>query len=232
MCIRDSDSLEVARERGLPDEWIAKIAATGAVHRRVIAVSQSVEVEGSSSALMVGDVLLEVEGAIPANFRELEARFQNEKVNVTVLRDGEVQNLEIATIQYDGGGTHRAVLWAGSLIQEPHFELSFQRGNNTKGVFISNTLSGSPSIKDRLYRNRFITAVDGVAINSLDDFVTQISSKEPTDSINLTVIAMNGYRSVVSVQPEYNFWPTVEISYDGNKWQRKSLSSDKVAAAE
>lgn len=226
------DSLEVARERGLPDEWIAKIAATGAVHRRVIAVSQSVEVEGSSSALMVGDVLLEVEGAIPANFRELEARFQNEKVNVTVLRDGEVQNLEIATIQYDGGGTHRAVLWAGSLIQEPHFELSFQRGNNTKGVFISNTLSGSPSIKDRLYRNRFITAVDGVAINSLDDFVTQISSKEPTDSINLTVIAMNGYRSVVSVQPEYNFWPTVEISYDGNKWQRKSLSSDKVAAAE
>ena len=49
------DSLDVARERGLPDEWIARIAASGAVHRRVLAVTQAV---GPSESLRVGDVCL------------------------------------------------------------------------------------------------------------------------------------------------------------------------------
>ena len=226
------NSLDIARERGLPDEWIAKIAAAGAVHRRVMTVSQSVGSAEPSSSLLVGDVLLEVDGAIPANFRDLEARFQNQTVDVTVLRDGIVENVSIPTIEYDKAGTKRAVVWAGSLIQEPHFELAYQRGNYTDGVFISSTLAGSPSIQDRLYRNRFITEVDGVSVKTLDDFVREISAKEPTDSVNLTVIAMNGYRSVVSVQPEYNFWPTVEVLYDGEKWSRKTLSPDQVAAAE
>ncbi len=226
------NSLDIARERGLPDEWIAKIAAAGAVHRRVMTVSQSVGQSDPSGMLLVGDVLLEVDGEIPGNFRDLEARFQQESVEVTILRDGSVINLQVPTIEYNEAGTKRAIQWAGSLIQEPHFELAYQRGNYTRGVFIAGTLRGSPSIQDNLYRNRFITEVDGVAISSLDDFVTEISSKEPTDSVNLTVVAMNGYRSVVSVQPEYNFWPTVEITFDGNEWQRKTLSPDQVAVVE
>ena len=92
-------SLEIARERGLPHEWIAKIAAAGAVHRRVMTVTQSVgQVDG---ALVVGDVLLEVNGAIAANFRDLEARFQKDKVMVTLLRDGEVIDVEVPTIEFD-----------------------------------------------------------------------------------------------------------------------------------
>ncbi len=226
------NSLDVARERGLPDEWIAKIAAAGAVHRRVLTVTQSVGSDDSSKSLLVGDVLLEVDGTIPATFRELEARFQKPTVDVTVLRNGVVENIALPTIEYDETGTKRAIVWAGSLIQEAHFELAYQRGNYTDGVFISSTLAGSPSIKDNLYRNRFITEIDGVAISTLDDFVREISTKDPTEAISLTVIAMNGYRSVVSVQPEYNFWPTVEVVFDGEKWARKTLSPDQVAVAE
>ncbi len=223
------NSLDVARERGLPDEWIAKIAAGGAVHRRVLTVTQVVG-NADEGALMVGDVLLDVDGAIPADFRDLEARFQKEKVSVTVLRDGEVITTTPTTLEYDNTATRRALVWAGSLIQEPHFELSYQRGNETPGVFISGTLAGSPSIQDSLYRNRFITEVDGVPVSSIDEFVAEIALKETSEPVSLTVIAMNGYRSVVSVQPEYNFWPTVEISFDGEKWLRKTLSSDQVAA--
>jgi len=126
---------------------------------------------------------------------------------VTLLRDGEVIDVEISTVTHDNMADRKAVFWAGALIQEPHFELGFQRGNFTPGVFISATRAGSPAIQDNLYRNRFVTEVDGAPVQY-------------------------GYRSVVSVQPEYNFWPTVEVSFDGEKWQRKTLSPDQVAARE
>ena len=136
------------------------------------------------------------------------------------------------TLSYDEKGTGRALLWAGSLIQEPHFELAFQRGNVTDGLFISSTLSGSPSIQDRLYRNRFIVAVDGVPVTTIDEMINEISKKDPTSSVNLTVVSMNGFRSVVSVQPEYNFWPTVELKRDNDGWHRKELAATETATSQ
>jgi len=223
-------SMDKARDQGLDDEWIAKIAASGAVHRRVLTVSQVVGDAGNP--LKVGDILLQVNESLPTTFGDLQRLFQSEEVNVTVLRDGAVIELTVPTLPYDQQGTDRALLWAGSLIQEPHFELAFQRGNLTKGVFISSTVSGSPSIQDRLYRNRFIVAVEGAPVASIDDFLAEIAKKSPADPVSLTVVAMNGYRSVVSVQPEYNFWPTVELTRDASGWHRKDVESDKVAASD
>ncbi len=223
-------SLEKAREQGLDDEWIRKIAMSAAVHRRVLWVRQVVGNE--ANPLMVGDIILEIDGKIPSTFEDLEKYFQKELVPVKVVRDGKVFDLEVPTFDYQGRGTDRALLWAGSLIQEPHFELGFQRGNTTSGVFISGTLGGSPSVQDLLYRNRFIVEVEGVAISSIDEFIAEVSRKDPGQPVSLTVVAMNGYRSVVSVKPEYNFWPTVELFRTDSGWSRRTLSNDKVAANE
>ncbi len=223
-------SLDKARELGLSNEWIRKIAASAQVHRRIMAVRQVVG--GAENPLKVGDFLLQVNDSIPSTFRDLESLFQFPLVSVTVLRDGRELELDVPTQPYRGLVTRRALLWAGSLIQEPHFELAYQRGNTTPGVFISGTLGGSPSIQDRLYRNRFITEVEGVPVSSLDEFISEIQSREPSQPVSLTVVAMNGYRSVVSVQPEYNFWPTVELINDGNGWVRKTIDSDQVAVSE
>ena len=223
-------SLDVARERGLTNEWLAKLAATDAKHRRVLSVRQVVG--GVDSTLMVGDILLAVDGQLPTTFRELESYFQKESVVATVLRDGQIEEVDVKTLSYDEKGTGRALLWAGSLIQEPHFELAFQRGNVTDGLFISSTLSGSPSIQDRLYRNRFIVAIDGVPIKTIDEMINEISKKDPEAPVNLTVVTMNGFRSVISVKPEYNFWPTVELKRDSDGWHRRLLTSDATASTQ
>ncbi|MEM7257792.1 MAG: trypsin-like peptidase domain-containing protein, partial [Pseudomonadota bacterium] len=223
-------SLDKARERGLSSEWIRKVAASAKTHRRVMAVRQVVG--SDDNPLMVGDFLLQVNGSIPSTFSDLEALFQQPLVDVKVLRDGRELDLQVPTQPYNNLVTRRALLWAGSLIQEPHFELEFQRGNKTQGVFISGTLGGSPSIQDRLYRNRFITEVEGVPVSSLNEFIHEIQARDASLPVSLTVVAMNGYRSVVSVQPEYNFWPTVELVNDGNGWVRKVLDADQVAVSE
>ena len=223
-------SLDKARERGLSGEWIRRISESAQVHRRALAVRQVVG--GIGSPLMVGDIILQINGSIATTFSDVDMLFQSAVVPVVVMRDGEILELQVPTIPYKNKATRRAVIWAGSLIQEPHFELAYQRSNITEGVFITGTLGGSPSIQDRLYRNRFITEVDGVPVSSLDQFIAEISSKDALSPVSLTVVAMNGYRSVVSVKPEYNFWPTVELINDGGGWVRKTLSADKVAASE
>ncbi len=223
-------SLDLAREQGLADEWIAKIAASGVEHRRAISISQVVGTAANS--LKTGDILLDVDGQLPSTLSELEALFQRERVSVLVLRNGQEISVEVTPIEHARQGTDRALLWAGSLIQEAHFELGYQRGNITEGVFISGTLSGSPSIQDRLYRNRFIVAVEGVPIASIDDFISEVAKKDPADPVRLTVVAMNGYRSVVSIQPEYNFWPTTELWRTDSGWQRRNLNPDTVAVVD
>lgn len=223
-------SLDKARERGLNSDWIRRIADAAKVHRRVMAVRQVVG--SDDNPLMVGDILLQVGDSIPSTFSDLERLFQHPIVDVIVLRDGRELRLQVTAQPFRGQTTRRALLWAGSLLQEPHFELAYQRGNTTKGVFITGTLGGSPSIQDRLYRNRFITAVDGVSVSSLDEFIDQIKSKNESLPVSLTVVAMNGYRSVVSVEPEYNFWPTVELSKNADGWSRTTFDSDTVAVTE
>lgn len=223
-------SLDKARERGLSNEWIQRIADSAQVHRRVMAVRQVVGT--SLNPLMVGDILLQVNGRIPSTFSDLERLFQSPVVEVTVLRGGSELNLDVKTEPYSNQVTRRVLVWAGSVIQEPHFELAYQRGNTTDGIFISGTLGGSPSVQDRLYRNRFITEVEGVPVSSLDDFIAEIKALDRSRPVSLTVVAMNGYRSVVSVQPEYNFWPTVELINEGVGWVRKTLDPEKVAVSE
>jgi len=198
--------------------------ANGVVLRQVVG--------DSNNPLVVGDMILQVDGEIPTTFFDFEQHVQNAVVPIKVMRDGQVIDLDVPMIHYKARGTDRALLWAGSLIQEPHFELGFQRGNTTKGVFISSTLGGSPSIQDRLYRNRYIVEVEGVAISSIDDFIEEVARKNPDQPVSLTVVAMNGYRSVVSVQPEYSFWPTLELVRGDSGWTLKTLSSEQVAVSE
>ena len=177
----------------------------------------------------VGDVILQVNGKLPGDLREIGSLFNTETSDVTVLRDGAELDLSVASIAVDSLGTRKALLWAGSLVQDPHFELAFQRGNTTPGVFISSTLTGSPSIQDKLYRNRFVVAIEGQPVTSLREFADRMSSLERDEPVRLTVVAMNGYRSVVSVEPESGFWPTTWLEYDDGSWQRSILQPDDVA---
>ncbi len=216
----DYASLAQARELGLPDSWLARYAKLAADQRRALIIEQVVPETDAAVQLVTGDLLLAVDGKLVANLFEVERQSQHARVVLTVLRDREVRDITLAPSVLDGLGTQRLVSWAGASFQAPHSEIGYYDGVDFPGVYIADTANGSPSIWDGLYRNRFVTEVDGVPIDSLDDFLGQVVARKQDQITRLTVVSMSGFRQVVTVEPEYNFWPTFEVVRGDAGWER------------
>ena len=212
--------LYIARQLGLPGEWLARYNDLPSEQRRVLYVEQVVPGTQAADVLYTGDVLLAVNDELVSGLFATETQVQQSSVPLTVLRAGEVLEVELQPTALDIMGTQRIVSWAGAYFQMPFTDIGFQKGVEFPGVYIADTVDGSPALWDGLYRNRFVVAVDGEPVTTLDEFLSAALDKEQDQITRLTTISISGRRSIVTVQPEYNFWPTFEVQRRAEGWQR------------
>ena len=212
--------LYIARQLGLPAEWLTRYNELPAEIRRVLYIEQLVPGTDAAENLSTGDVLIAINDELVADLIVAERLAQQTDITLTVLRDGKVIDVQIKPSALDPLGTVRVVSWAGANFQMPFTDIGFQKSVDFPGVYIADAEDGSPALWDGLYRNRFVIAMDGKPINNLDEFLQAASSKQQDDITRLTTISMSGRQNIVTVQPEYNFWPTFELKRDENGWQR------------
>lgn len=213
-------SIAQARQLNLPDAWLVRYNKLDASLRRVLYIEQIVPSTDASEQLMTGDIVLAFDNVLVANLFTAELLSQKPDVMLTVLRSGEVIEVNLKPSELNGLGTQRLISWGGALFQEPHSEIGYLKGVDFPGVYIAHTEEGSPAQWDGLYRNRFVTEVDGVPVENLDDFLGQISSKEQDEVTRLSLVSMSGRKRIVTLLPEYNFWPTFEVKRTKEGWQR------------
>lgn len=213
--------VSLAREIGLPDEWLSRYFELDPNERRVLYVDQILpRPDGSKPELAVGDVLMAIDGELVTDLFALEQRVQKTAVALTVLRQGQVRELSVNPTPVSVMGTDRMVSWAGAVFQQPHEAIARFRGTRPKGVYITDTFPGSPAQWDDLYQNRFVTAVDGIPVSNLDEFLEQVSRKRQDEITRLSLLTLSGREGIVSVSPEYNFWPTFELRREDKGWKR------------
>ena len=212
--------LSMAREYGLPDEWLLKYNNLPAEIRRVLYVTQLTPNTDAALKLASGDVILAIDDVLVSELITAEIVSQKPILALTVLRDGAVQTVELSPSEVSGLGTTRLVSWAGATFQESFTDIGYQKGVDFPGVYIASTAEGSPALWDRLYRNRFVVAVEGEPVENLDDLLEQVKKRAQDEITRLTIVSMSGRKSIVTVKPEYNFWPTFEITRTGEDWQR------------
>jgi len=188
--------------------------------RRVLYLDQIIPETDAAEKLKAGDILLAIDGELVADLFMAEKRAQKATIELTVLRDESVETLKLAPSKLNALGTRRVVSWAGAFFQEPHDSIAYQKSVSFPGVYITHTTRGSPALWDGLFRNRFVVAVDGAPVNNLDEFLERISLKAQDDIARLSVVSMSGRKRIVTVQPEYNFWPTFEIERQRDGWRR------------
>ncbi len=212
--------LYVAQQLGLPSGWLARFNELPAPMRRVLYVEQVVPDTDAHQKLYTGDVLIAINDELVSDLFMAEIQAQQTQLSLTVLRAGKVLKIDLQPSSLDALGTQRVVSWAGAYFQMPFADIGFQKSVAFPGVYIADTAAGSPALWDGLYRNRFVVAVDGEPVNDLDDFLEVARNREQDQITRLTTISISGRQSIITVQPEYNFWPTFEITHGEEGWQR------------
>ena len=210
-------SIAQARKLGLTNEWTDRFQDTDA-KRQVLAVSRRVAGSDAANKLKEGDLILAIDGEMVRSYRDVEKRVQKDQVNVTVNRLGQQLDIKVNTRALDSYGTKHVLQWSGALIQQPHRELSLQRGIEPKGVYVSYVFHGSPADRSRLSALLRIVEVNGEAVEDLLEFKKIIGRFSSEKFIQLKVLDLLNRESVISVKQNHYYWPTREIYQDSGEW--------------
>ena len=217
--------LFAARNRGVDEEWIARLEENNHVYRRALSITRLVAGTAASKLLKNGDFVLAVDGNVVTSFRALEKAVQKEAVTVTVWRNGAARDLNIETAVLDGRGIDRAVSWAGALLQDPHRAMAAQRGIEPDGVYVAFFSYGSPATRYGLWAGRRVVEVDETPTPTLQAFVDAIVGKKDKTSVRLKTVTWNGAVEVITLKLDNQYWPAYEIRRTEDGWQRSSIGS-------
>jgi S1-C subfamily serine protease len=215
--------LSVARNFGLPDDWVRRLEKHDPERRQALAVVRTVAGTDADRQLLPGDLLLSIDGAPVSRFRELERAVQKDAVEVVVWRERQAVNLLIKTVALDGQGVRRALVWAGALLQAPYRDMAAQRGIEPYGVYVAYFRFGSPASRFGLAAGRRIVEVDGQPTPDLESFIAAVRGKQDRESVRLGTVTWNDAIEVLTLKLDETYWPAYEIVYGDHGWYSRNL---------
>ena len=215
--------LAEARSRGLDAEQAAHLEKHDPDRRQVLAVRRVTAGGPADGRLLPGDLVLAVDGRPVSRFHEIREASAAESVVLQILRDGRVIEQMVPTAPLGGEGTAQAVIWAGTLLQDPPRVLSRQEQLPQEGVYIARYWYGSPADRYGLPVAARILAVDGKPTPNLEALIASVRDKKDGASVRLKLEALNGQISVVTIELDLDYWPSYQLTRGLNGWTRAPL---------
>jgi C-terminal processing protease CtpA/Prc len=207
---------------GLSDEWIQKLERCYDDKRQILGIKRSAAGTDCAKKLESGDLLLEVDGQVVVRDEDVESAVKDKtKLDLLVLRNQEEMRVSVETNQLPAMGTDRVVVWAGLVVQQPHYSVATlgyipEEGG---GVYCSRWCYGSPAHKFGLRATIWIVEVNGEPTTTLDEFLSVVKRLRNGDSVRLKTIAINTKPKVFTLKTDYHYWPTVELRRNGWDWE-------------
>jgi S1-C subfamily serine protease len=168
-------------------------------------------------------MILAVDGRPVTTFRELERAVQKPEVTLTIWRNEQAMDVDVATVALGGEGISRAVSWAGALLQDPHRAMAAQRGIEPSGVYVAFFSYGSPATRYGLWAGRRIVAVDDVDTPDLQTFLAVVRDKDDKASVRVKTVSWNGAVQVITLKLDNQYWPAYEVRHTEDGWSRNSI---------
>ncbi|XP_041003350.1 protease Do-like 7 [Juglans microcarpa x Juglans regia] len=229
--------LSKARSFGLSDDWVQALVKKDPIRRQVLRVKGCLAGSKAENLLEQGDMILAINKEPVTCFRDIENACQaldkydnnDQKLNMTVLRQGREIEILVGTDVRDGNGTTRVINWCGCIVQDPHpavRALGFlpEEGH---GVYVARWCHGSPVHRYGLYALQWILEVNGKPTPDLDAFVNVTKEIEHGEFVRVRTVHLNGKPRVLTLKQDLHYWPTWEVRFDPDTsiWSRKTIKA-------
>ena len=174
-----------------------------------------------------GDLLLAVDAVPVCTFRDVEVAVASKpSVSLTLLREEEVVVVDgVPTALLDGVGTSRIVVWAGLLLQTPYRQTR-EMGVAASEIYCSYFLYGSPAHYFGLKACRYVTAIAGKSVVTLDDLLEAVAGVKDGEAVQLKMVDLQGQAASFSLKVDYHYSPTCELTRNATgkvDWEMTAL---------
>lgn len=213
-------SIAEARKRGLPEKWALEIEQHNPTRRNVLYVERMVAGTQAAETLQEGDLILAINGKTVNTFRQVEKASRSSFIDVTLLRKGQVQHVKLNIEILNGSGLTRILNWAGAVLHRPHRAIAAQRGFSDPGLFVAWTWAGSPASHYGINRSLRIIGLNGHDVTDIDSFLNILAKLPKKVALRLKVLNLAGKATMLTLQPDEHYWPTVELIKTSKGWQR------------
>ncbi|BFZ62081.1 hypothetical protein YB2330_003160 [Saitoella coloradoensis] len=222
--------MSTARNMGLSDDWVRKVEEANPVRHQLFMVRR-VEA-GYERVLEDGDLILAINGQPITRTRELDVQYDNEVLDITVLRKSEVVELKVPTLSADTLETDRVVFCFGALLQPPHHAVRQQSKKLHSGIYISGRSRGSPAYEGSgggLVPTMWITHVDETPTPDLTTFLDVVRPIPDNTYVRIKTMSFDNVPFVISLRKREHYFPTVELVKDESAecgWRAIKIGKD------
>jgi serine protease Do len=193
------------------------VPSSPAAKAGLLGSDRQIQIDGQT-ARVGGDVIVAVDGQPVQDFEDLIAYLANstevgQTITLSVLRDGKNETIDLSlaarpsseasTSQAESSGTGGAYLGIVGLTLTPEIAQAMSLSSDQQGVLVSQVQNGSPADQaglrgsstpvvvggqQLLVGGDVITAVDGLAIASMEELQALLQEATPGEAVLLTVL--------------------------------------------
>jgi len=207
-------------KRGLPEEWLTKLAKQNPSTDKLLTVYNVTASSDSAKLFKRGDILLAINGIPVSSFRQVELLSQAPEIAVTYFSEGKIRSDKLTTTMLTGQDIKQVFYWSGVYLHTPHRAVKQQANVGDKGVYVANSHYGSPAIRYGINSLQRILEIDGLPINTANDFVNAVKGKKHQASVLIKGVDSNNKPKVMTLKMDNNYWPFYEMKYQDERWEK------------
>ena len=225
--------MDKARIMGVDESWIERVQREDQEHHQLFMI-RKVDAD-NISPLQEGDIILTLNGALVTRTGHLDVMYDQQTLSAEIVRKSQQQSIELPTVSTSELETDRLVVFCGLIIHRPHHAVRQAVSTVHSGIYISARQRGSPAELYSLWPTAFITAVNGVPVKDLDDFVRETRLIPDNRYFRLKAMTFDNMPFVVTMKKCEHYFPTVEFVKDASVregWRRVKYEGTKAVKGE
>lgn len=203
----------LARTRGVPQEWIDRFEKECDDEVKLLSVLRvSAPMDDSqASPLEFSDIILTCNNKLVTNMRDLSPMYNSTELRFKVVREMEILDIVVPTIETLSLNTSRVLFWCGALIQEPHHGVRQLMEKIPSKVYVARKSGGGPMAQYGILTSVFITHVNDEETKDLETFVRVTSGIEDNTYVKLRLVSYDHVPGAVTMKTNYHYFPTQEL---------------------